>query len=93
MVDLIKDSAKLNGKSVSLRGKVVKYNSGILNQNWLHIRDGSGVEGSNDLTVTTAAVAKVGDTVLVSGKLVTNRDFGSGYKYDVIIEDTDVVVE
>jgi hypothetical protein len=93
VADVIKNSAKLNGKSVSLRGKVVKYNAGILNRNWLHIRDGSGEEGGNDLTVTTEMAAKVGDTVLVKGKVATDRDFGAGYKYAVIIEDGEVVVE
>ena len=64
-----------------------------MGKNWLHIRDGSGSEGGNDLTVTTSTAAKVGDTVLVSGKVGVDRDFGSGYKYAVIIEDAQVVVE
>jgi hypothetical protein len=45
------------------------------------------------LTVTTAVVVKVGDAVLVKGVLSTNRDFGLGYKYDLIIEDAQVTVE
>ena len=52
-----------------------------------------GEKGTNDLTVTTATVAKVGDTVLVKGALSTNKDFGLGYKYDLIIEDAQVTVE
>ena len=87
------DRVKLSGKPVSVRGKVVKYNGGVMGKNWLHIRDGSGSEGGNDLTVTTSTAAKVGDTVLVSGKVGVDRDFGSGYKYAVIIEDAQVVVE
>jgi hypothetical protein len=71
----------------------VKYNGGIMGKNWLHIRDGSGQEGNNDLTVTTDAPAKVGDTVLVKGKVSTDRDFGGGYKYPVIVEDAKVTVE
>ena len=31
-------------------------------------------------------VAKVGDIVTVEGKLILDRDFGFGYKYDLIIE-------
>ncbi|MCK7579746.1 MAG: hypothetical protein MZV65_31320 [Chromatiales bacterium] len=38
---------------VIVRGKVVKTNAGIMGKNWLHVRDGSGAEGTNDLTVTT----------------------------------------
>lgn len=85
--------ADLKGKSVTVRGKVVKYNSEILGKNWLHIQDGTGRAPGNDLTVTTAAKAKVGDTVLVDGKLAADRDFGSGYRYDLIIEDAKVIVE
>jgi hypothetical protein len=93
VADIISNRTELNGKSVVVRGKVVKYNGGIMNKNWLHIRDGSGKEGGNDLTVTTDLDAKVGDTVLVKGQVVTDRDFGAGYKYDVILENAEVAVE
>jgi hypothetical protein len=57
------------------------------------VRDGSGTEGNNDLTVTTDAVVKVGDLVLVTGKPAVDRDFGSGYKYALIVENAQVKVE
>ena len=85
--------AALSGKPVALRAKVVKINAQIMGRNWLHVRDGSGSDGSNDLTVTTDGMAKVGDTVLVQGTLVTDKDFGSGYKYDVLVEGATVKVE
>jgi hypothetical protein len=87
--------AKLAGKAVAVRGKVVKYNAMIMGKNWLHIRDGSGSteKSDNDLTVTTSTPAALGATVLVTGSLSTNRDFGAGYKYGVIIEDAKVTVE
>ena len=85
---------QLAGQKVVFRGKVVKTNPRIMGKNWLHVRDGSGAEGSNDLTVTTAGAAPmVGDTVVVSGPVVLNKDFGMGYSYDVIIEDAEVTVE
>ena len=75
-------------------GKVVKVNANIMGKNWLHVRDGSGEEGTNDLTITSAgAVPAVGDTVLVTGTLGLNRDFGMGYQYPVIVEDAEVTVE
>jgi hypothetical protein len=43
----------LAGQNVTVRGKVVKTNVGVMGQNWIHVRDGSGAEGTNDLTVTT----------------------------------------
>ena len=69
------------------------YNDGIMGRNWIHLQDGTGAQGNNDLTITTANEAKVGDTVLVTGKLILNKDFGFGYKYDAMIEDAKVTVE
>jgi hypothetical protein len=82
----------LKGKAVTVRGKVVKYNSGIMGKNWLHIRDGSGsAEGKdNDLTVTTGDAAAKGDVVVVKGVVAVDRDFGAGYTYPVIVEDAKV---
>jgi hypothetical protein len=86
-------SAKLVGESVTVRGKVVKYNADIMGKNWLHIQDGTGSVGDNDLLITSAGQAKLGDTVLVEGKVAINKDFGSGYKYRVMVEDAKVTVE
>jgi hypothetical protein len=86
-------SDKLVGKPVTVRGKVAKYNAEIMGKNWLHIQDGTGAVGDNDLLVTSADKAKFGDAVLVEGTVATNRDFGSGYKYRVMLEDAKVTVE
>ena len=85
----------LAGKEVVLRGKVVKFLAEIMGKNWIHVQDGTGSQGTNDLTVTVAPhiVAKVGDTVLVKGLVTVGKDFGYGYKYDVILEDAQVTVE
>lgn len=77
---------KLVGKQVQVKGKVVKVNEGIMGKNFLHITDGTGKEGSNDLTVTTDDRAAMGDTVSVTGEVVINRDFGAGYIYPLLIE-------
>lgn len=85
--------ATLAGKEVKVRAKVVKYNAMIMGKNWLHIQDGTGTAGSNDLTITTSSNAKVGDTVLVTGTVSIDKDFGSGYKFTVMMDDAKVVVE
>lgn len=85
--------ADLTGKAVTLRGKVVKFSPEIMGKNWLHLQDGTGAEGSNDLTVTTKSMAKVGDTVVATGVLTADKDFGHGYKYSLIIEDGEITVE
>ncbi len=93
VAEIYAGKVKLAGKPIAVRGRVVKFNAMIMGKNWLHLRDGSGAEGSNDLTVTTATTAKVGDIVLVTGPLVLDRDFGGGYNYDLIVEDATVVVQ
>jgi hypothetical protein len=42
---------------------------------------------------TVSAQPNVGDTVLVAGAVVLNKDYGMGYQYAVIIEDADVKIE
>jgi hypothetical protein len=88
---LVARPGDFTGKHVTVRGKVVKFNANILGKNWLHLRDGSGTAGAaagaDDITVTTSASAKLGDVVTVTGVVATNRDFGSGYSYAVMIEE------
>jgi hypothetical protein len=84
---------KLESKHVTFRGKVVKYNPQVMNRNWLHVRDGTGAPGANDVTVTTDDTAGVGDTVVVTGTVVLNQDYGYGYKYALVVKDAKVKVE
>ena len=84
---------ELAGKEVAVRGQVVKYSSGIMGKNWIHLQDATGTAPNNDLVVTTKGTAKVGEIVLVRGKLATDKDFGAGYKYAVIVEDATVTPE
>ncbi len=93
MEEIVTGKANFSGKPIAVRGRVVKFNGGILGKNWLHVRDGSGSEGTNDLTVTTDATVKVGDLVLVTGTLGSDRDFGGGYNYALIVENAKVVVQ
>jgi len=56
--DAFAKKAELAGKTVAIRGKVVKFTPEIMGKNWIHLQDGSGDAGANDLTVTTSAMAK-----------------------------------
>lgn len=94
IAEVFAEKDQLAGQVIVFRGKLVKANANIMGKNWLHVRDGSGAEGTNDLTVTTIDVLpNVGDTLLVTGLLEVNKDFGMGYRYDVIIENAEVKVE
>lgn len=83
---------KLSGSTVSIRGVVVKYNEGVMGKNWIHLQDGSGdaTTGTHDITVTSMGVAVIGATVTITGTVRTNKDFGAGYTYSLIIEDAKV---
>lgn len=95
IVEIYDGKADLSGKPVTLRGKVVKYSPQIMGVNWIHLQDGSGDKdaGTHDLTVTSQVEVNVGDTIIVSGPLTLDKDFGYGYKYDLIMENADVTVE
>jgi hypothetical protein len=71
---------------------VVKVNNGIMGRNFVHLRDGSGeaAAGTNNLVVTSKQTAAVGDQVSISGVVVLNREFGSGYAYPLLIEDATI---
>ncbi|MGE5662920.1 MAG: hypothetical protein ACM31I_01165 [Deltaproteobacteria bacterium] len=84
--------AALDKKKVTVRGKVVKVSAGIMNRNWIHLRDGSGDEAkkTHNLVVTSKDQPSVGDVVTAKGVLAKDRDFGAGYVYAVIVEDASV---
>lgn len=85
----------LSGKTVLVRGRVVKANYEIMGLNWYHLQDGSGAEkeGTHDLTITSDAEANVGDVVTISGTLVTDQDFGAGYAYRALVEKASITKE
>ncbi len=90
-----KDKAALAGKKITVEGKVVKVNNGIMGRNFVHLQDGTGdaKASTNNLVVTSKQTAAVGDKVSISGTVVLDRDFGSGYSYTLLIEDATVTVK
>jgi hypothetical protein len=89
VAELFAQKAALKDKNVAIRGKVVKFTGGVMDRNWVHLRDGSGTDEAkdNDITVTTKDAAAVGDVVLVKGAVHLDKDFGAGYAYGVIVEE------
>jgi len=90
---IFEDKSSLNGKTVKVKGKVVKYNHQIMKRNWIHIQDGTGTEKEYDLVITSQDEVKVGDTIVAEGKFVTDKDFGAGYFFSVIVEDAKISKE
>lgn len=78
---------ELKGKNVKVRGKVVKVSKNIMGTNWVHLRDGTGADGDNKLIFRSeTGIADVGTVVTAEGTLDTDKDFGYGYRYPVLVE-------
>ena len=87
VAEVVKDAAKLRDTTVRVRGKVTKLTAGVLGKTWLHVSDGD----KSDLVVTTTGATSVGAVVLLEGRVATDRDLGSGYRYPVLLDDAKIV--
>lgn len=91
---LFKERAKLGGKEVTLRAQAVKVTTGLVGGlNWVHVQDGTGGPGTNDIIVTTKSMVKVGDKLLVKGTLVLDKELGPGMKFETLVYNANVTVE
>ncbi|UCD66226.1 MAG: DNA-binding protein [Deltaproteobacteria bacterium] len=91
--EIFSKAAELNGKTVVVRGKVMKVSPRIMGRNWIHLQDGTGSpdENTHDLVVTTSQDPEADwDIITMEGVLTANKDFGSGYSYVVIIEEANI---
>jgi len=89
-------------KTVLIKGQVMKVNRAIMEKNWVHLQDGTGDSGGFDgtgdsggfdLTVTTTEQVNVGDVVTFEGKITLNKDFGSGYSYEALMEQAKLKIQ
>ncbi|NPA25755.1 MAG: DNA-binding protein [Deltaproteobacteria bacterium] len=89
VAELYAQGKELDKKKVKVRGKVVKVSPNIMGKNWIHLQDGSGepAKGTHDLVVTSQEKPEVGAIVVAEGVLEADKDFGAGYRYDVIVEE------
>jgi hypothetical protein len=91
IAELYANKEKYAGKIVKVRGKVTKYNEQIMSRNWIHIQDAAANQGKMDLTATSSEEFKVGEIVTLQGMITLDKDFGAGYRYDLIMENSRIV--
>ena len=91
--DFFEQVNNFEGKTVRIKAMVVKRNLHIMSKNWYHIQDGTAFNNQYDLTLTTdeSTELNVGTEAVFEGKVALNKDFGAGYVYPVIMEETKVV--
>lgn len=87
--NIYKKKDQLVNSIIKVKGKVTKFNKNILNRNWIHIQDGTEHNGNFDLTITSTQTVSVGEVIELKGVLITDKDFGAGYKYDVLLENAE----
>ena len=87
---LLANPRSYKDKSISVYGQVMKVNYNIMGKNWVHIRSQPD-DASKDLTITTSEKVMEGEKVKFTGVIRIDKDFGAGYKYDVIMEDAKLV--
>ncbi|MFK5855503.1 MAG: hypothetical protein QM503_05185 [Bacteroidota bacterium] len=85
LTQLFTNPTEYGGKTITVSGKVVKFAPSIMGRNWIHIVDN---ESEYDLTITTNAVVKIDSEVTFIGVIALDKDFGAGYKYAIIMEDS-----
>lgn len=88
--EIVDNPQKYAGKTVQVTGKCVKVNPNIMDRNWIHLQDGT--KNNFDFVVTSNTFVPEGKTVTMHAKVSLDRDFGAGYKYDLILENG-VVIE
>jgi hypothetical protein len=90
--DIFAQRSKLHKKKAVVKAKVVKVSSGIMGKNWIHLQDGTGDAAmkTNNLVVTSQDLPQVGDIVTMKGTIYKDKDFGAGYKYNVIMEEASI---
>jgi hypothetical protein len=93
VAELFANRNSLNGRTVLVRGKIVKVVPRIMRMNWLHIQDGTGSAGRKDheVVVKTKSLPATGEVVTISGTLLKDKDYGSGYRYDVLIDNAVII--
>jgi len=89
IADIVANPKKYDGKTVQITGKCVKINPNIMERNWIHLQDGS--KDDFDLVVTSNTFVPEGKVVTIKALVSLNRDFGAGYRYDLILENGTVI--
>lgn len=92
IIDLFYNKSTYAGKTIKVHGQVTKVNNSIMNQNWIHLQDGTRSGNDYELTVTSQQKVEVGQIITIEGTITLDKDFGAGYFYPVLMENGVVVI-
>ena len=77
---------ELGDKQVTISGKVIKVNNGIMRRNFIHVQDDTVTDEFDRVIITSQQTAEVGDQVTATGTVKLDTDFGMGYFYPTLVE-------
>lgn len=83
IAEIFKRKLHFAGKRVRVRGKVVRYTTNVMQNNWLHLRDNST---GKDLVVITHDKTHLGAVVVAEGIVSLNKDIGIKPIFEVVLE-------
>ncbi len=87
--EVIANPSKYAGKTIQVSGECTKVNPNIMKRHWIHLKDGS--QDDYDFVVTSQTQIPVGHAVTFTGTINVAKDFGSGYYYEILMEDAVVM--
>jgi hypothetical protein len=89
IADIVANPTKYAGQTIQISGECTKGNPNIMGRHWIHLKDGS--LDDYDLVITSDIIVPEGHTVTMTGIVALNKDFGAGYRYDIILEGAKIV--
>lgn len=89
IADLVANPEKYAGQTIQISGECTKINPNIMGINWIHLKDGS--KDDFDLVITSDVMIPEGHVVTMTGTVTLNKDFGAGYRYDIILENGKII--
>lgn len=84
IAEIINSPTQYEGQTIQISGECVKVNRNIMGRHWLHLKDGS--KDDYDLVITSEQAVPEGHIVTIQATVGLNKDFGAGYRYDIILE-------
>lgn len=85
LAELLNNPSAYENRWVEFSGTCVKVNEGIMGRNWVHLK--ALGENGGEAVLTTQETIEVGQVVRMQALVRLNRDFGSGYKYALLLEE------
>lgn len=80
-------SGELEGKTIAVRGQVVRVSPSIGGRNFIFLRDGRGDTRTGILPASIAVPVQAGDVVTVVGRLLVHRRFPYGGTHALLLAD------